>query len=497
MTATFKGPEGFGERRAYRFMPFRFIALDDKVVVTNEGGEHELLDKTTFSAFVERRLEPGSTTYEDLRAKHFLADSDSEIPIRLLSTKVRTKRAFLAGFTNLHIFVVTLRCDHSCHYCQVSRVSVNRSRYDMTMETADKALDLVFRSPAPRLKIEFQGGEPLLNYELIQHIVESALRRNMTEQRDLSFVVTTNLSFLTDHMLDFFRAHRVMVSTSLDGPAFIHNTNRPRPEGDAYDRTISGIKHVRDALGHHSVSALMTTTQLSLDHPVEIVDEFVRQGFDHIFLRPLSPYGFAVKTHHKTGYALEAFLQFYKTALERIIELNRDGYFMVEVYAQILLTKILTPFGTGYVDLRSPAGAGIGVAVYNYDGDVYPTDESRMLAQMGDTTLRLGNVHSSSYEDMFGGELLRSIVNSSCVESLPGCCDCAFNTYCGADPVENYATQGDLVGHRPSSRFCGRNMEIIKHLLRLYHGPDPFIRQLFWSWVQNAPVDELLPKLPE
>ena len=497
MTATFKGPETFGERQAYRFMPFRFIALDDKIVVANEAGEHQLLDKPTFSAFVERRLEPESTPYENLRAKHFLADSDAELPIRLLSTKVRTKRAFLAGFTNLHIFVVTLRCDHSCHYCQVSRVSVNRSRYDMTVESADKALDLVFRSPAPRLKIEFQGGEPLLNYELIQHIVQSALRRNMVEQRDLSFVVTTNLSFLTDEMLEFFRAHRVMVSTSLDGPAFIHNANRPRPEGDAYDPTNNGLKRVRDALGHHSVSALMTTTHLSLGHPVEIVDEFVRQGFDHIFLRPLSPYGFAVKTHHKTGYALEAFLQFYKTALERIIELNREGYFMVEVYAQILLTKILTPFGTGYVDLRSPAGAGIGVAVYNYDGDVYPTDESRMLAQMGDTTLRLGNVHSSSYEEMFGGELLRSIVSSSCVESLPGCSDCAFNTYCGADPVENYATQGDLVGHRPSSRFCGRNMEIIKHLLRLYHGPDPFIRQLFWSWVQNAPVDELLAKLPE
>jgi radical SAM protein with 4Fe4S-binding SPASM domain len=170
---------------------------------------------------------------------------------------------------------------------------------------------------------------------------------------------------------------------------------------------------------------------------------------------------------------------------------------MVEIYAQILLTKILTPYATGYVDLRSPAGAGIGVAVYNYDGDVYPTDESRMLAQMNDTSLRLGNVHTNTYEEMFGGELLRSIVSASCVESLPGCSDCAFNTYCGADPVENYATQGDLIGHRPSSRFCGRNMEIIKHLLRLYHGPDPFIRRLFWSWVQNAPADELLAKLPE
>jgi uncharacterized protein len=497
MATAFSGPEAFVSARPYEFLPFRYIALDDKIVVTNEAGEHELLERPTFDAFVEKRLLRGSQTYEDLRSKHFLIDSDSKTPLTLLSTKVRTKRSFLAGFTGLHIFVVTLRCDHSCHYCQVSRVSINRSRYDMTVESAERALDLVFRSPAPRLKIEFQGGEPLLNYELIQHIVDSARRRNEAEQRDLSFVVTTNLSFLTDEMLAFFKEHGIVVSTSLDGPAFIHNVNRPRPEGDAYDRTIAGISRVREALGHHSVSALMTTTRLSLEHPTEIVDEFVKHDFDHIFLRPLSPYGFAIKTQRKTGYDLAEFIQFYETALGRIIELNRRGYFMVEVYAQILLTKILTPYATGYVDLRSPAGAGIGVAVYNYDGDVYPTDESRMLAQMNDTSFRLGNVHTNTYEEMFGGELLRSIVSASCVESLPGCSDCAFNTYCGADPVENYATQGDLIGHRPSSRFCGRNMKIIKHLLRLYHGPDPFIRRLFWSWVQNAPADELLAKLPE
>jgi len=83
---------------------------------------------------------------------------------------------------------------------------------------------------------------------------------------------------------------------------------------------------------------------------------------------------------------------------------------MVEIYARILLTKILTPFATGYVDLQSPAGAGISVAVYNYDGDVYATDEARMLAEMGDRTFRLGNLHSNTYEEVFGGPLLRSLV---------------------------------------------------------------------------------------
>jgi His-Xaa-Ser system radical SAM maturase HxsB len=249
-------------------------------------------------------------------------------------------------------------------------------------------------------------------------------------------------------------------------------------------------------LGKGAVSALMTTTRLSLDHPEAIVDEYLNQGFDRVFLRPISPYGFAVRTEQKTGYDIRAFLEFYKQGLDRIIDINRRGTWMVEIYARILLTKILTPFATGYVDLQSPAGAGISVAVYNYDGDVYATDEARMLAEMGDKTFRLGNLHSDTYEEVFGGQLLRSIVASSCVESLPGCYECAFQTFCGADPVENYATQGDIVGHRPTSRFCARNMEIIKHLLRLYHGGDDFTRQLFWSWVENVPVHALTERIP-
>src|SRR5207247_3963345 len=102
----------------------------------------------------------------------------------------------------------------------------------------------------------------------------------------------------------------------------------------------------------------------------------------------------------------------------------------------------------------------------------YANDEARMLAQMGDTTFRLGNVHTDSYEAIFGGELLRSLVAASCVESLPGCADCAFQTVCGADAVEDYATQADIFGQRQTSRFCRRNSESISHLLRLYHGDD-------------------------
>lgn len=424
-----------------------------------------------------------------------MTDSASRVPLRLLATKVRTKRSFLAGFTKLHIIVLTRRCDHSCIYCQVSSIRTNDPRLDMSRATADRVLDFVLTSPSPVIKIEFQGGEPLLSFQVLRFIVEEAERRAPAEKK-VEFVVATNLSPLSDEMLEFFRGHGVWISTSLDGPRSIHNANRLLHSGDSYERTVAGIERVRAALGHGAVSALMTTTALSLEHPEEIVDEYVVRGFRSIFLRPINPYGSAARQRKALTYEPEQYVEFYKRALDRIIQVNRSGYYLEECYAQVLLTKILTPFPVGYVDLQSPAGAGIGVAVYNHDGAVYVSDEARMLAEMGDTTFCLGSVHENTYEEVFGGPLLRRLVAASCVESLPGCADCALQVYCGANPVENYRTQGDIYGHQPTSGFCRRNRSVIEHLLRLYLGGDPFIPKLFWSWIQHTPIQELIPETP-
>jgi His-Xaa-Ser system radical SAM maturase HxsB len=459
-----------------------------EVLVVNDVGEFLFLGRGCFEDLVGHRLDSASPEYADLEAKHFVAGEGSDVAIELLATKYRTKKSFLEGFTRLHLFVVTLRCDHTCRYCQVSRVSANRSRYDMSRETAERAIDLVFRSPAEALKIEFQGGESLLNFELIRFIVEEVGRKNADHGKEIEFVVATNLSPLTDEMLEFLREHSILVSTSLDGPAFLHNTNRPRPSRDSYEVTVRNLERARSALGHDRVSAVMTTTELSLAHPREIVDEYVRHGFDAIFLRPISPYGFAVRTGEALRYQTDQFLEFFKEALDHIVEINRSGVDFLEVYSQILLTKILTPFSTGYVDLQSPAGTGIGAVAYNYDGDVYASDEARMLAEMGDKSFRLGNVHSDSFQEIFAGETLQALINGSVLETLPGCAECAFLPYCGADPVFNYRTQGDIVGHRPTSAFCAKNMGILRHLLELLRGDDDFVRELLVSWATRVPL---------
>src|SRR5262249_32031519 len=122
----------------------------------------------------------------------------------------------------------------------------------------------------------------------------------------------------------------------------------------------------------------------------------------------------------------------------------------------------------GYVDLTSPAGIGTRALVYNYDGDVYASDEGRMLAEMGDMTFRLGNVRTDTYEQLMLSDALLEPIERSFTLSVPMCNDCAFEPYCGADPSYHYATSGDFVGRKPSSGFCRRNMQIFNLLLDRY-----------------------------
>jgi His-Xaa-Ser system radical SAM maturase HxsB len=449
--------------------------------MTNMVGEYDVVPHSVIQALARHTLQKSDSYYERLKTKHFLRDADSDVATDLLALKARTRYRRLSDFTGLHIFVVSLRCEHSCPYCQVSRQSDDRIAYDMTRETAEKALDLVFRSPAQALKIELQGGEPLLNFDLIRFVVEEAVQRNRAASRVLQFVITTNLALLTDEVLQFCKTYDILLSTSLDGPGDLHNANRPRPGRNSYELAVAGIGRARQVLGHDRVGALMTTTQASLGRARDIVDEYLRRGFDSIFLRALSPYGFAIKTKTYAAYDTDDWLKFYFEALRYIVELNKGGQHLVESYAATILTRMLTPFDTGYVDLMSPASIGIGAVVYNYDGNVYASDESRMLAEMNDKTFCLGNVHSDRYEDIFLSEALLKPLEESFAGSAPMCSDCAFEPFCGADPVFHHATQGDFVGRKPLSDFCRKNMAIFRELIRMME-EDVETKRLFRRW---------------
>jgi His-Xaa-Ser system radical SAM maturase HxsB len=478
-------PEAAAAR--YDLLPFRFTALDDdRYVATNLAGEYALMTKDVLHRLANGNLSARDPQYVELRSRHFLSDVHSTMGPDLLAIKVRSRNARLADWTGLHIFVLTLRCEHACPYCQVSRQSEDKGAFDMSREQADKAVALTLRSPNRSIKIEFQGGESFLNFDLMKYVVLSATAANarLSEPKDLAFVAATNLAIVSDEMLDFCAQYEIAISTSLDGPKDLHNKNRPRPGGDSYQRVIQGIEKARVRLGRDKVSALMTTTQGSLSLAREIIDEYLALDFQGIFLRPLSPYGFAIKTKFYRAYDAKRWLQFYDEGLDYIIDLNRRGVLFREYYASTILAKMLTSHDPGYVDLMSPAGIGIGAVVYNYDGTVYASDEARMLAEMGDTTFKLGTV-DDSFESLFTNETLLQSLDESFAYSSPMCHDCAFEPWCGSDPVFHWGQQHDMVGRKPESEFCERNMHIFKGLIRRMD-EDPFVRRLFRRWATTC-----------
>jgi len=174
--ASFQPLEAFRPGQAgYQLLPFRFTRIPgvDRVLLTSEAGEFEFVDEATVRALAAGTLDRGSDGYADLQAKQFLAEGDAATAIRLLAAKLRTRKSFLRGGPPLHVFVVTLRCDHSCLYCQVSRRPTGDAGADMSVETALAAVERMFEAPAPALTVEFQGGEPLLAFPLIRRIVEA------------------------------------------------------------------------------------------------------------------------------------------------------------------------------------------------------------------------------------------------------------------------------------------------------------------------------------
>ena len=351
----------------------------------------------------------------------------------------------------------------------------------MAGDAAAHAVDRLFEWPSKTLTVEFQGGEPLLHFERVRALTEAIAHRNRSEGRDVRFVIASTLHDLTEDQLAFMKDHGFQLSTSLDGPEWLHNANRPRPERDSYRRTIEGIERGRKVLGADAVSALTTLTARSLTVPTEIIDEYRKQGLHAIFLRPLSPYGFARRTQARSGYSIHDFLRFYATALDRIMAVNRGGYALEEAYGALLMSQLLTPFSHGYVDLRSPTGAGLGAVVYDYNGQVYPSDEARMLAAMGDHTFAMGRV-DQSVSELLASPAMERVLEAGVAEALPTCADCVYVPLCGADPIDHYARQGDPVGHRPSSDFCAKHMGLFDLLLQRWEAGSDHDREVLERW---------------
>lgn len=327
----------------YFLLPFRFHIVRNRELLVNDLGDYLSLPRGSVQRIVDRQIRPDEELYKDLIASFFISERPLPRLLDSMAVRLATRKAFLDHFTALHIFVLTLRCNQNCIYCQASSKECHHEGYDMSEESLRQAIDLMFRSPSPSLTMEFQGGEPTLVPHLIRKGIKYAEEKNHTEQRRITYVICTNCVAPTDEILDLCKRYGAVISTSLDGPQFLHNRNRGKT--DSYQKVVNGIAKVRQELGADRISALMTTSEYSLDYPREIIDAYRENGFHSIFIRALNPYGLAKRERDWTAYC-DRFVAFYKQALEYILEINKSGETFIEEFATLILRKILTPFPT-------------------------------------------------------------------------------------------------------------------------------------------------------
>lgn len=460
----------------YKLNYFNFKEKENNYLITNDIGKYVFLSKQDFRNLMQKKeLEQELKT--ELIQKGFIYEGSEEIFATNQAMQLRRTKEYLLVPTTLHIFVVSKNCNFNCIYCQAGNLNQNEN-YNMSKETARRAVDIAMDSPSRYLTFEFQGGEPLMNFETIKYIVEYS--KSISNGKFIEYNLVSNLTLLTDEMIEFFIENGVSICTSIDGNRELQNINRPYKNADSYEETVNKIKKLKEK--QIKVNAIETTTKHSLDKYKEIVDEYIKLDLDSIFIRPLTRLGKADNNWRNIGYDAEEFLEFYKKAFDYIIEKNKQGIFLSEGHSNIFLKKILLNQPVNYMELRSPCGGAIGQLAYYYDGNVYTCDEGRMLSEMGDDSFKVGNVYENTYKELMQCECTKAMCISSCIECLPYCSTCAYMPYCGTCPVINLAQDNNIFSQNPREYRCKIYGGILDILFN-YIENEPDTVEIFKNWI--------------
>lgn len=458
---------------------FNFKQFTPKhLLITNDFGAYSFITRKEMQQILNNSLSHDSDLYSELCENGFILSDDMEELARDTAIRYREAKSYLFNATALHIFVLTNACNLNCVYCQ-ARDHEKVIPEIMTAEVAERSVDIALQSPERILNFEFQGGEPLMNYKILKHIVE------YTEEHkgfhEVIYSVVTNLTLLTDEMMMFFKEHDVRVSTSLDGPVAVHDSNRKYRSGEgSYKKVIDAINRLKEY--GIPVGAIQTTTKSSLEYPKEIIDAYRQMGFDSVFIRPLTKLGTAIPNWDEIGYTADEYILFYRKCLEYILELNESGYPMSEGHATIFLAKILRGMAQNYMELRSPCGASLGQMAYYFNGDVYTCDEGRMLAEMGDNAFKLGNVHSNTYEELVASPVCKTVCVSSTLECLPECAECVYQPYCGTCPALNYASFRNVFSRNANGYRCAVYKGMLDTIFHILYRNNPEEIEIIKKW---------------
>ena len=434
-------------------MDFKHKRLQDgDNLLVNSAGDYAFISDENINRLKRDILTENEVEW--LAQAGFLIGEHKEFFKTSLDFKTKL-RNFQPAKLNYIIVIPTLRCNLTCSYCQVSRANQNANGFDWTEKTIQQFISYVSDNAASDVKIEFQGGEPTLRIDIVKEIVDKIkpLKPNA------SFVICTNLSNLSSDFLALVKRNDFFISSSLDGPPEVHKTHRTFDLKNT-DDFFKNLDFILAEFGTNKISLLPTIVDYS--RITETIDFFYEKKLPEIFLRPVNYQGFARKKFSDVSHDAEKWADTYTKAVTYIAERNMiDDHHLIESGLALHLSRIFKQRSHSYVDLRNPNFLGRDYLVIDFDGKIYPTDESRMLTRIGLIDLSIGDLQRGLDDEKC------SILNSKASNlSDETCNSCAFQSFCGVDNIDKISRYGTTDVPTGETYFCKTHFSIFDFIFK-------------------------------
>ena len=336
-------------------------------------------------------------------------------------------------------------CNLRCKYCFASTGDFGKGRKLMSFETGKHAIDFLLENSGDRqnLELDFFGGEPLMNFNVVKQIVTYARSREKEFNKKFRFTITTNGLLLTDDKIDFINKEMSNVVLSIDGRKEVNDFMRVKVDGTGcYDKILPAFKKLVEKRGDKEYYVRGTFTNKNLDFADDVFSLY-NEGFDQISVEPVvgdsDEYALTEKD-------LPAVFNEYERLAKKIIENEKAGkkfnffHFMIDLDQGPCAIKRLRGCGCGndYVAITP-------------DGDIFPCHQF-----VGIDEYKMGNIDEGTFNQEMKNDFAKAHVYAK-----PDCKKCWAKFYCsGGCNANNYQYMGDIrTAHKLSCQLEKKRLE--------------------------------------
>ena len=260
----------------------------DVIELYEKNSKDEILEKLNekYSSNEDITLSDIEECYEqigELKAAGKLFTPDTFEP---MADQLKAKTQGVVKALCLHI---AHTCNLNCSYCFASQGHYHGERAVMSYEVGKRALDFLIENSGTRrnLEVDFFGGEPLLNFDVVKDLVKYARSIEKEKGKNFRFTLTTNGVLIDQDVIDFANAEMSNVVLSLDGRKEIHDRFRVDYAGKgSFDKIVPKFQQLVEARGGKNYYMRGTFTHANPDF-LEDIKVMLDLGFNELSMEPV------------------------------------------------------------------------------------------------------------------------------------------------------------------------------------------------------------------